>query len=87
MKRAMTCTIDASGRLVVPKSVRERAGLVPGMTLVVECEDGAVSFRPAPAEVSIDEQDGVMVATPREETPTLTAEVVRDTLDAVRSGR
>ena len=38
----MKTTIDKAGRVVIPASVRERAGLVAGATLVVTADDFGV---------------------------------------------
>ena len=36
----MKCTIDRSGRLVIPKAIRELAGYTPGVELSIEYRDG-----------------------------------------------
>ena len=38
----MRTTIDKAGRLVIPVAIRDRAGLVPGATIEISLEDGAV---------------------------------------------
>lgn len=38
----MRTTIDKAGRLVIPASIRDRAGLSPGATIELTLEDGAV---------------------------------------------
>jgi AbrB family looped-hinge helix DNA binding protein len=53
----MTLTIDKSGRIVVPKSLRERLGLKPGTELeVLEHNDGICLriLEQQPALVKID---------------------------------
>ena len=42
----MKTTIDRAGRLVIPKEVRELAGLKPGVKLNVDYKDGAVFIEP-----------------------------------------
>lgn len=39
--------VDAKGRVVLPKSLRERLGLDPGTEVEIVEEDGAVTVRPA----------------------------------------
>lgn len=78
--------MDSSGRLVVPKPIRERAGLRPGDALEISAEEGRVEIRIAPLEVEIVlGEDGLPLARAKEPVPPLTEQEVRETLDAVRS--
>ena len=43
----MITTMDAAGRLVLPKAIRERAQLVAGRPLEVRVVDGRVEIEPA----------------------------------------
>lgn len=38
----MRTTIDSAGRIVIPKAIREQAGLVPGVALRVELDGTGV---------------------------------------------
>lgn len=52
----MRTTIDKSGRLVIPASVRERAGLSPGSTLEITVDETGVRLErvaPGPRLVRI----------------------------------
>ena len=40
----MRTTIDKAGRLVIPVAMRDKAGLVPGATIEISLEDGAVKL-------------------------------------------
>jgi len=42
----MKTTIDRTGRLVIPRQVREDAGYTPGVELNVEYRDGVVVIEP-----------------------------------------
>jgi len=42
----MKTTIDAAGRIVIPKKLREQAGLQAGMELEVRCRDGRIEVEP-----------------------------------------
>jgi AbrB family looped-hinge helix DNA binding protein len=80
-------TIDRAGRLVVPKSIREAAGLVPGMPLAIAFRDGRIEIEPAPIEVNIVERDGFTVAEPTASVETMTHESVRRTRNGIRTRR
>ncbi|MCW5852266.1 MAG: hypothetical protein KIT87_19490 [Anaerolineae bacterium] len=46
MEQQKTLVLDDQGRIVVPQVIKERLGLTPGMTLVVEAGDsGDVRLR------------------------------------------
>lgn len=80
----MIATIDQAGRLVLPKAVRERARLVPGMPLEVRVVDGRIEIEPAPARVVIEKRGGFWVAQPAEPTPVLTQQMVSESIDELR---
>ena len=46
----MLTTIDAAGRVVIPKALRDRAGLVPGTALIVELDGAGIHIESAPGE-------------------------------------
>lgn len=80
-------TIDAAGRLVIPKAIREQAGVEAGMPLEVRCRDGVIELRPAPRAVRIVSEGLVRVARPEEPGEVLTEEQVRVTRDRIRDER
>jgi AbrB family looped-hinge helix DNA binding protein len=80
----MRSTIDAAGRVVVPKPIRDALRLRGGEALEIEERDGVIEIRPAATEVDIVETPQGPVAVPREELPPLTDEAVRDVLEQVR---
>ena len=55
----MKATIDAAGRLVIPKSLRDHLGFRPGVVEVVA--DGAALRVEVAAGESLDERDGHLV--------------------------
>jgi len=80
----MLATIDAGGRVVVPKDVRERLGLRPGSRVEL-CEvEGHLEISPAPTPVQLVDAGGVLVAAADIDLPTLTAEQVREVVEAAR---
>lgn len=80
----MRTTIDAAGRIVVPKAVRDAMHLSEGRAVDVTFVNGRIEVELAPADVEVDTQDGFPVILPREPMPPLTDELVRDTLDSTR---
>ena len=83
----MIVTIDAAGRLVIPKAIREEAGLLPGEPLEVTVRDGRVEIVPAPRQVRIRERDGLRIAEPTGSYETLRENTVRKARDRLRSDR
>ena len=85
MNSAIISTIDAAGRLVLPKEIRDEAQLEPGMPLSISYHDGRIEIEPAPREVRLVRKGRVLVAVPVEKGPVLTAKTVQKTLEAVRN--
>lgn len=85
MKNAINSTIDRAGRIVVPKAIRELAGLKPGTRLAIRFREGRVELEPEPRTVRLERQGGLLVAVPEEEGPRLTVEQVQETLDQIRN--
>ncbi|WP_109474068.1 AbrB/MazE/SpoVT family DNA-binding domain-containing protein [Ornithinimicrobium cavernae] len=80
----MRTTIDAAGRIVVPKAVRDAMNLSAGSAVDVTYTDGRIEVELAPAQVVVEDDDGLPVVRPVEALPPLTDEQVRDTLDSTR---
>ncbi|MCB9535993.1 MAG: AbrB/MazE/SpoVT family DNA-binding domain-containing protein [Myxococcales bacterium] len=53
-------TIDAAGRLVIPKSMRERLHLTAGTRLYISEEGDHLLISPARPEPALVERDGVL---------------------------
>lgn len=83
----MKTTIDAAGRLVIPKELRQRAGIRPGMPLDVRLCEGRIEIEPATVPVDLERRGRFLVAVPRADVGTLTAEMVEETRDALRAER
>ena len=80
----MKTTIDRAGRLVVPKKIREAAGIRPGSELTIRVADGRIEIEPAPLDVRLVKRGSLTVAVPRKRVPPLTPESVGQTLDRLR---
>jgi AbrB family looped-hinge helix DNA binding protein len=79
-----TTTIDRAGRLVVPKEVREQAGLEPGVPLLIRYRDGRIEIEPRAREIRVERRGRVHVAVAVEPGEPLTDEIVNDTLRRMR---
>jgi AbrB family looped-hinge helix DNA binding protein len=87
MSGAIKPSIDAAGRLVIPKPIREAAGLGPGVPLEIRLHDGRVEIEPAAAEVRIEMRGKVAVAVPSEPVPAVTAGEVEALRRRIREER
>ncbi len=58
----MSTTIDRAGRIVIPKSIREAAGLRPGVSLKIELRDGRVEIEPVAPKMRLVRRRGMLVA-------------------------
>lgn len=80
----MRSTIDSAGRVVIPKPLRDRLGLGHGKSVEIHERDGRIEIEPAPTAMSLVHRRGGSVAVPEEKLPSLTDEVVRETIERVR---
>jgi AbrB family looped-hinge helix DNA binding protein len=80
----MKTTIDRSGRIVVPKSLRHALGLKRGQPLEIRARDGCLEIEIASTPMLLKKRGKGVVALPDAELPALTAELVRETLERVR---
>jgi AbrB family looped-hinge helix DNA binding protein len=80
----MKTTIDRAGRLVLPKKIREAAGILPGSELTIRVSDGVIEIEPAPLEVRLVKRGSLTVAVARKRVTPLTPEAVGQTLDRLR---
>jgi AbrB family looped-hinge helix DNA binding protein len=83
----MISTIDAAGRIVVPKRVREQAKLLPGTPLEIRCRDGVIEIEPAPIVVRLRRRGRLTVAVPEQPVQQLSAAAVEETRTRLRRER
>lgn len=81
---AATTTIDRAGRLVVPKEVREQAGIAPGTRVNVRYRDGLIEIEPEPRAIRIVRRGRLHVAVPIEPGEPLDTETVNATIRSLR---
>jgi AbrB family looped-hinge helix DNA binding protein len=87
MTAAIRTAIDASGRLVVPKPLRDELGIVAGTPLLLSVRDGRLEIEPVYAEIRVVERDGLRVAELVEPLPPLGEDEVRTTRRKLRERR
>jgi AbrB family looped-hinge helix DNA binding protein len=80
----MKTTIDAAGRIVVPKALRQALGLKPGQPIEIRAGDGRLEIEIAPTPMQLKKRGRGVVAVPEDGLPPLTADEVRETLERVR---
>ncbi len=83
----MRTTIDAAGRVVIPKQLRQAAALEPGQELEIIERDGRIEIEAVSAPMRLVERDGFLAAEvdPAGDTgATLTTDDVRDILERTR---
>ena len=72
---------------MIPKPIRDAAGLLPGTEVEIELFDGRVEIEAAPVEIRLVERDGWLAFEADRELPPLTTEQVRETLERIRDRR
>jgi AbrB family looped-hinge helix DNA binding protein len=80
----MRTTIDGTGRVVIPKPLRDEAGLVAGTEVEIELRDGRIEIEPATVPMRVVKRGGRAVIEAEGEMPPLTDEDVRDILERTR---
>lgn len=73
--------MDAVGRVVVPKALRDALGLVPGQRLDVSAYGAGIQLLPQGRTADLVDEDGVLVA---QGAGTLTDEEVFDLIEVGR---
>lgn len=80
----MRSAIDAAGRVVIPKELRDRLGLTRGRPVLIRERDGHIEIEPAGTAMSLVQGRHGPVAQAEEDLPPLTDEIVRETLERTR---
>jgi AbrB family looped-hinge helix DNA binding protein len=84
MSTANAIAIDRMGRLVIPKEIREAAGIEPGVPLIVTCREGRIEIEPQKRPVRIVKRGRLQVAQAVEDGEALTRESVERTQQRLR---
>jgi AbrB family looped-hinge helix DNA binding protein len=79
--------MDKAGRLVVPKAVRDEAGIEAGMPLRIGVRDGRIEIEPEYAKIRIIEKNGLRIARLVDPAQPITAKAVRALTHRLRERR
>jgi AbrB family looped-hinge helix DNA binding protein len=80
----MRTTIDAAGRIVIPKALRDEIGLTVGQEVEIVGRDGRIELDVPATPLTLERRGSVTVAVPDKTLPRLTASQVRDALERTR---
>ena len=80
----MRSAIDSAGRIVIPKELRESAGLQDPRPIEITERDGKIEIEAVPTPMSLVKRRGGVVALPKGTLPPLTDELVRATIERTR---
>ena len=80
----MKTAIDAAGRVIVPKALRDELGLTAGRELEIQARDGVLVIEPLPTPVTLVRRGKRLVAKPKQDLPKLTLDQVRAALEGSR---
>jgi AbrB family looped-hinge helix DNA binding protein len=80
----MRSAIDSAGRVVIPKALRDRAGLGVPRAIEITERDGKIEIEPLPTPMSLAKRRGGVVAVPQRDLPPLTDDIVRETIERAR---
>jgi AbrB family looped-hinge helix DNA binding protein len=81
----MRTTIDAAGRVVIPKPMRDELGLRAGIEVELTLRDGLIELEPVSKPVRLVERDGFLAAeVDDDDEGPLTSAETRSALDRLR---
>lgn len=83
----MKATIDRGGRVVIPKPLRDKAGLEAGTEVDIRFTEGIVEIIPSPAGGGIVPEDGLWVWEPSPGTPPVAPGEIRRAIEEIREER
>lgn len=81
----MSATIDSAGRIVIPKALRDRAGLTAGTRVDFRFHDGAIEIAPVVGDLAWEQVGRVRYPVLQE--PGLTTEAIVELIEAGRDER
>lgn len=79
MSEPIEITIDKVGRVVIPKEIREEAGIEPGMPLTITCREGRIEIEPKRRPIRIEKKGRLQIAVSVDPGAVLTRDDVKAT--------
>ncbi len=76
-------TVDGVGRVVIPKRIRDEAGLAPGSQIDISYEAGRIEIEPAPTPGKLKRKGRWLVFVPGHELPTPERDIVAETREVI----
>jgi AbrB family looped-hinge helix DNA binding protein len=83
----MKTTIDGAGRVVIPKALRDRAGLQAGMEIEVNWREGLIEIAPPPPQGRLVRENGFLVWEPAPGSREVTLEEINEAIRQLREER
>ena len=83
----MKSTIDHAGRLVIPKTIREKAGIRAGSEVELRYSDGVIEIAPIGAQGRIVREGSLLVWQTAGGRPPVTQDAVNDAIQQIRRER
>jgi AbrB family looped-hinge helix DNA binding protein len=83
----MRTTIDGAGRLVIPKEIRQQAGLRAGTELDIRLRNGVIEIEPTPIPVELVRKGHLLVAVPLVKVEPITADDVERVREEIERER
>ena len=80
----MRSAIDSAGRVVIPKALRDRAGLEGPKAVEIVERDGRIEIESVPTPMTLRKRRGGLVAVPEKKLPPLTDDAVRAAIERSR---
>ncbi len=77
-------TMDSSGRIVVPKALRDALAVEPEQPMDAQVRDGRLEIEPRSFAADLVERDGLLVIVAREPISLITRDDVRSVIESVR---
>jgi AbrB family looped-hinge helix DNA binding protein len=84
MSDPIEIAIDKVGRVVIPKEIREEAGIEAGMPLTITCREGRIEIEPKRRPIRIERKGRLQVAVSVEPREALTRAAVKSAQSRAR---
>jgi AbrB family looped-hinge helix DNA binding protein len=88
MDDTTTTTIDSAGRIVIPKGIREKAGLYAGARVTIQFDDEGIHLSPVGTPLQLVKRGRLLVVVSADESPAVndaTVAALREEIAAERS--